>query len=71
MRLLSDFDLAEEAMHDAFSAALDTWPRAGIPDKPRPWLSSTCGRMLVEPAAHFACPAPNHFSANMKKEQER
>src|SRR3954466_13864079 len=41
VRLLGDLDLAEEAMHEAFAAALDTWPRTGIPDKPRPWLIST------------------------------
>jgi RNA polymerase sigma-70 factor (ECF subfamily) len=40
-RLLGDLDVAEEAMHEAFAAAVDTWPRAGIPDKPRPWLIST------------------------------
>jgi RNA polymerase sigma-70 factor (ECF subfamily) len=40
-RLLGDLDVAEEAMHEAFAAALDTWPQAGIPDKPRPWLIST------------------------------
>jgi RNA polymerase sigma-70 factor (ECF subfamily) len=41
IRLLGDFDLAEEAMHEAFAAALDTWPEAGVPDNPRPWLIST------------------------------
>jgi len=41
VRLLGDLDLAEEAMHEAFAAALDTWPKTGIPDKPRPWLIST------------------------------
>jgi RNA polymerase sigma-70 factor, ECF subfamily len=41
VRLLGDLDLAEEAMHEAFAAALDTWPQVGIPDKPRPWLIST------------------------------
>src|SRR6266851_6401787 len=41
IRLLGDFDLAEEAMHEAFAAALGTWPQAGVPDKPRPWLIST------------------------------
>src|ERR1700691_5566446 len=40
-RLLGDLDVAEEAMHEAFAAALDMWPRAGIPAKPRPWLIST------------------------------
>jgi RNA polymerase sigma-70 factor (ECF subfamily) len=41
IRLLGDFDLAEEALHDAFAAALERWPRDGIPDKPRAWLVST------------------------------
>ena len=41
VRLLGDLDLAEEAMHEAFAAALDSWPRDGVPDKPRPWLIST------------------------------
>src|SRR5437764_10703511 len=40
VRLLGDLDLAEEAMHEAFAAALETWPRTGVPDKPRPWLIS-------------------------------
>lgn len=40
VRLLGELDLAEEAMHEAFAAALETWPRTGIPDKPRPWLIS-------------------------------
>jgi RNA polymerase sigma-70 factor (ECF subfamily) len=41
VRLLGDFDLAEEAMHEAFAAALDLWPRSGVPDNPRPWMIST------------------------------
>jgi RNA polymerase sigma-70 factor, ECF subfamily len=41
VRLLGDLDLAEEAMHEAFAAALESWRLAGIPDKPRPWLIST------------------------------
>jgi RNA polymerase sigma-70 factor (ECF subfamily) len=41
VRLLGDLDLAEEAMHEAFAAALASWPQTGIPDKPRPWLIST------------------------------
>ncbi len=41
VRLLGDIDLAEEAMHEAFAAALETWPQSGLPDKPRPWLIST------------------------------
>jgi RNA polymerase sigma-70 factor (ECF subfamily) len=41
VRLLGDLDLAEEVMHEAFAAALESWPQTGIPDKPRPWLIST------------------------------
>jgi RNA polymerase sigma-70 factor, ECF subfamily len=40
-RLLGDLDLAEEAMHEAFAAALESWPQTGIPENPRPWLIST------------------------------
>jgi len=41
IRLLGDFDLAEEALHEAFRAALEQWPDGGVPDKPRAWLVST------------------------------
>jgi len=41
VRLLGDFDLAEEALHDAFRAALEQWPAEGLPDNPRAWLVST------------------------------
>jgi RNA polymerase sigma-70 factor (ECF subfamily) len=40
IRLLGDFDLAEEALHEAFRAALEQWPREGVPDNPRAWLVS-------------------------------
>ena len=40
IRLLGDFDLAEEALHDAFRAAIEQWPREGVPDNPRAWLVS-------------------------------
>ena len=40
IRLLGDFDVAEEALHDAFRAALEQWPRDGIPANPRAWLVS-------------------------------
>lgn len=40
IRLLGDFDLAEEALHEAFRAALEQWPRDGLPDNPRAWLVS-------------------------------
>ena len=41
VRLLGDFDVAEEALHDAFRAALEQWPREGVPENPRAWLVST------------------------------
>src|SRR5450755_1219636 len=41
IRLLGDFDLAEEAQQDAFAAAIEQWPTHGIPDNPRAWLIST------------------------------
>ncbi len=41
IRLLGDFDLAEEAMHEAFATALSVWPTSGVPGNPRPWLIST------------------------------
>jgi len=41
IRLLGDFDVAEEALHDAFIAAVEQWPRDGVPENPRAWLVST------------------------------
>ena len=40
VRLLRDFDLAEEALHEAFAAAAERWPRDGVPENPRAWLVS-------------------------------
>ena len=49
IRLLGgDFDLAEEALHDAFRAALEQWPRDGVPANPRAWLVSI-GRFGKKP----------------------
>jgi RNA polymerase sigma-70 factor, ECF subfamily len=41
IRLIGDFDLAEEALHEAFTAAVTQWHRDGVPDNPRSWLVST------------------------------
>src|SRR5688572_32943447 len=41
IRLLGDFDLAEDALHDAFTAALKQWAKDGVPANPRAWLVST------------------------------
>src|SRR6266481_2136192 len=40
IRLIGDFDLAEEALHEAFAAALEQWSRDGLPANPRAWLVS-------------------------------
>src|SRR3954452_1147332 len=40
VRLLGEFDLAEEALHDAFAAAINQWPESGVPANPRAWLVS-------------------------------
>src|SRR5258708_15283239 len=72
IRLLGDFDLAEEALHDAFTAAMEQWPRDGMPDNPRTWLVpagrfKAIDRMrrrarfdasLPGPAERLAAPAP-------------
>src|SRR3954449_4112088 len=44
VRIVGDFDLAEEALHDAFTSAMKQWPEEGVPDNPRAWLVSA-GRL--------------------------
>ena len=41
VRLLKDFDLADDAMHEAYAAAVESWEREGVPTNPRAWLIST------------------------------
>src|SRR6516164_8579243 len=41
VRLLGDFDLADDAMHEAYTAAIESWQRDGMPANPRAWLIST------------------------------
>jgi len=48
IRLVGDFDLAEEVMHDAFAAALEQWPGHGIPANPRAWLVSTARHKAID-----------------------
>lgn len=50
VRLVGDFDLAEEALHEAFAAAVASWPRDGVPASPRAWLVSA-GRFKATDAA--------------------
>jgi RNA polymerase sigma-70 factor, ECF subfamily len=65
VRLLGDLDLAEEAMHEAFAAALESWPRTGIPEKPRPWLISTARFKAIDRMrrrARFDSETQRHFA---------
>src|ERR1700691_3373439 len=60
VRLLGDLDLAEEAMHEAFAAALDSWPQTGIPENPRPWLISTARFKSIDSMRRRARFDPSH-----------
>lgn len=55
IRLLGDFDLAEEALHDAFIAALKQWPVDGIPDNPRAWLVSAGRFKAIDQIRRRSC----------------
>ena len=72
IRLLGDFDRAEEAMHDAFAAAVEQWPREGLPDNPRAWLVSA-GRFKAIDAmrrrARFDASLANSPSASNRYER--
>ena len=62
IRLLGDFDLAEEAVHDAFAAAVEHWPQTGIPANPRAWLVSTGRFKAIDGVRHRA-----RFDASLAK----
>ena len=70
IRLLGDFDLAEEALHDAFRAALEQWPRDGMPANPRAWLISA-GRFkaidAIRKRSRFE-PLPDDFEKRLSAE---
>jgi predicted RNA polymerase sigma factor len=48
IRLLGDFDLAEEYAQDAFAAALDQWPVSGVPESPRAWIVQTARHKAID-----------------------
>jgi RNA polymerase sigma-70 factor (ECF subfamily) len=72
IRLLGDFDLAEEALHDAFRAALEQWPRDGLPANPRAWLVSA-GRFkaidTIRKRSRFD-PLPDDFEKRLAAESD-
>jgi len=53
IRLLGDFDLAEDALQDAFTAALETWPKNGLPTSPGAWLTTTARRKAIDRLRHL------------------
>src|SRR5262245_62367302 len=53
IRLLGDFDLAEDALQDAFTAALETWSRDGVPASPGAWLTTTARRKAIDRLRHL------------------
>jgi RNA polymerase sigma-70 factor (ECF subfamily) len=53
IRLLGDFQLAEDALQDAFAAALETWPHDGLPAAPGAWLTTTARRKAVDRVRHL------------------
>src|SRR5216110_1853774 len=48
IRLVGDFDVAEEAAQEAFAAALDQWPASGIPQSPRSWIIQTARHKAID-----------------------
>ena len=48
IRVLGDFDLAEEAVQDAFVKALERWPRDGVPDNPAAWITTTARNSAID-----------------------
>lgn len=48
IRALGDFDLAEEALQDAFTVAIDRWPRDGVPDNPAAWITTAARRKAID-----------------------
>jgi RNA polymerase sigma-70 factor, ECF subfamily len=84
VRLLGDFDLAEESMHEAFAAALESWTLAGVPDKPRPWLISTARFKAIDAirrrarfdgverdlVAHMEARVNDAFSSDQERDEE-
>src|SRR5271167_2659924 len=66
IRLLGDFDLAEEALHDAFAAAIERWPGEGVPANPRAWLVSAGRFKAIDTVRRRA-----RFDASLAKIAER
>lgn len=69
IRFTGDFDLAEDALQDAFAKALVAWPRDGLPDNPGGWLSTTARRRAVDLVRrHKAAPRPTDDLSDVSTE---
>src|SRR5215210_2302566 len=62
VRLLGELDLAEDATHNAFAAALEQWPKSGVPNNPRAWLVSV-GRFKAIDALRRRARSPSGASS--------
>ena len=79
IRLLGDFDIAEEALHDAFRAALEQWPREGVPANPRAWLvrpaasrpSTACAGALASTRSRILPNAPSASPTRARRRTTR
>lgn len=69
IRLLGDFDVAEDAMHDAFAAAAEKWKEEGIPENPRAWLVSTGRFKAIDTMRRQARFAPDQPSGDASAER--
>ena len=65
IRLLGDFDTAEEALHDAFAVAVEHWARDGIPSNPRAWLISTSAARAASSSPRWRMPVRSGARAAM------
>jgi len=63
VRLLGDIDLAEEAVQEAFAAALDRWPRQGMPPSPQGWIVTTARNKAIDRARREASRHDRHAQA--------
>lgn len=68
VRLLGDFEMVEEALHDAFVTALKQWPEQGVPDHPRVWLVST-GRFKAIDNLRRQAPLKTSLEFDYQKER--
>jgi RNA polymerase sigma-70 factor (ECF subfamily) len=67
IRLLGDVDIAEEALHDAFTAAVEQWPRDGVPANPRAWLVSTGRFKAIDSIRRRALPPDARLALTLRE----